>query len=727
MLLAAIGLTRAAGVAGARLQGSVGLVQTVYGTESFSGPPLLQRVTRAIDLSVFDEHPRLPRRFVSMTWAGVWLVQEAGPVDIYAGADDRVRILVDDRLIIERNQQVGSGTDVATVTLGAGAHRVSIEYAQRGGDRALKVLWAPAGKRPRRIDAASLFVSTPDGRLTAQARWAARLEFGATVAWYAFGAITLLLVLLAILVGAWRALRSGVPQAALRRADHALMRWGDRRGRVACWLLTAGAACWAAVRWGAALNPETLWSDDVAVACLAKVESLWEAVSVTSPLPPGFVTLLWITRRLLADPEVSLQLWPLAFGLAGPVLVGLVVSRLTASRLLGFIATVLGLGNATLSQYAIFVKPYSLDYAATAMLLWLGVRLLVDRSIRLWPVAVTGLASALFALPSVMMSVALVHIGALAPLPATGDSRAERRRRWGTAAGFDGLLAAMYLVVYRHRSNPGLRSYWLDGFAPTSSLADLSRFLATTGWTAIRDALPGPLAWLAALAAVGLVALAWSTRQRWFVLFVVTCYAGVLAASMLQVYPIGIGSKARVSIFAYPLMPALVAVGIGALTRWMPRARVSNAAAAVAVAMVAAGVPPPVYPPLELSRLARALESRAEPTDAVVVNTAAAALAGYYATWPITLYEDQSPYGFTVRFPRPRTLTLPRLAEEGGPGLEMLDRFLAEEQPSRLFLFTTRRATEPAEQMIRAHGFEERDRSAGRISTRLIEYRRAGS
>jgi hypothetical protein len=193
------------------------------------------------------------------------------------------------------------------------------------------------------------------------------------------------------------------------------------------------------------------------------------------------------------------------------------------------------------------------------------------------------------------------------------------------------------------------------------------------------------------------------------------------------VYPIGISYKSRVSIFAYPLTPALVAVGLGALTRWLPLRRLLLAAAAFAVAVVVGGVAPPVYPPLDLSRLARALEAEATPADAVVLNISAAGLVGYYTSWPITLHEVRSAYGFAIHFPRPLTLTLPRNAEEGGPGLDVLNRFIAAARPRRVFFLSTRRGTDAAERAILALGFEEVGRRSSRISTRLIEYRRTGS
>ena len=405
---------------------------------------------------------------------------------------------------------------------------------------------------------------------------------------------------------------------------------------------------------------------------------------------------------------------------------GIVVSRLTSSRAVGFIAVVLGLGSANLAQYSVFVKPYSLDYALTALFLLLGAWLLVDRRDVRVAVAGAGLAAVMFSVPSVFLSLALVHVTFLTPGLSGPANPPSKRLRWGTVAGFDLLLAVIYVVILRGRSNPALQAWWNDSFAPSTSLADLARFLSITGWTAIREALPETLASLAPLAGVGLAALVISPRRRWFGLFVALVCVGAIAASMLRIYPIGIGTKARVTIYAYPITTALVAVGFDALTRWLPIRALLRAAAAVAVVWGVARVPPPAYPKLDQIQLVRELESSATPDDAIVLNTPGASLAGYYMSWPITTRPDQSSYGFAVQIERPRTLTLPRAAEEGEPGLDVLDAFLAREQPARVYFFSTRRGTDAAENAIRARGFEEVRRKTGNVSARLIEYRRAG-
>jgi len=727
LLAIASGLTATAGRSWARLQGTTGLVETLYHGTEFADPPVSQRTAGAVDLSVLDEHPDFSRRFFSLRFAGTWLAPAPGPVELFAGADDSVRVFIDGHLVIERNRALGFETRAAATAFGAGPHQILVEFVQYDGGASLEMLWAPAGQTPRPIPPESLFVGVPSASLIARARFAASVTELARWAWMAFGAVALPFLLFLAGRAGRRWIASGAPQGVVRRTLSSAAHWQAQYAGPAFWLASGAAVLWIAGTRMPALNPQTLWSDDVAVACLAKLDSLWTAMTVSAPLAPGFVALLWVVRRMIGDPEVSLQVLPLVFGFVGPVLTGIIVSRLTSSRVLGFIAVVLGLGTANLAQYSVFVKPYSLDYAMTALFLLLGVSLFVDRRDVRLAAAAAGLAAVMFSVPSVFLSLALVHLASLTPGLHVRTSPPSKRLRWGTVAGFDLLLAVSFVVILHSRSNPTLREWWSDSFAPATSLADLARFLSTTGWTAVREALPDPLGALAPLAGVGLAALVISPRRRWFGLFVALVYAGVIAASMLQIYPIGIGSKARVSIFAYPMTAVLVVVGFDALTRWLPIRALARAAAAIAVVLTVARVTPPAYPKLDQIQLVRALESNAAADDAIVLNTPGASLAGYYMSWPLSTRADQSSYGFAVEIERPRTLTLPRTAEEGGPGLDVLDGFLAREHPARVYFFSVRRGTDAAENAIRARGFEEVRRKTGNVSARLIEYRRTGS
>src|SRR5438094_1052797 len=82
------------------------------------------------------------------------------------------------------------------------------------------------------------------------------------------------------------------------------------------------------------LNPASLWWDDLWVATLAKA-SLREAIITPATTPPGFLLILWLFRRLIPDPEWSLQLFPFLCGLVVVPLTGVAVSRITEISLLG--------------------------------------------------------------------------------------------------------------------------------------------------------------------------------------------------------------------------------------------------------------------------------------------------------------------------------------------------------------------------------------------------------
>ena len=98
-----------------------GLVRSFYSDVDFAGDPLVQDRTTEVSLAFLDRDPTLPRRFFSVQWRGYWYLPEAQTVTVYAGADDRVDVLVDGTFVLRRNFSVGTHTIVETIALGAGA------------------------------------------------------------------------------------------------------------------------------------------------------------------------------------------------------------------------------------------------------------------------------------------------------------------------------------------------------------------------------------------------------------------------------------------------------------------------------------------------------------------------------------------------------------------------------------------------------------------------------
>ena len=155
-----------------------GLVRTFYATSGFSGEPLSQDRTTEISLAFLDQDPTLPRRFISVKWRGFWFLPQAQTVDVYAGADDRVDVLVDGQLVHRRNPSLGMGTTREPITLGAGPHEITVRYEQDGGAIYLNVQRAFAGARPAPFTPTRLFPQVPnvqDVRLATGTYWLLRV------------------------------------------------------------------------------------------------------------------------------------------------------------------------------------------------------------------------------------------------------------------------------------------------------------------------------------------------------------------------------------------------------------------------------------------------------------------------------------------------------------------------------------------------------------------------
>ena len=156
----------------------IGLVRTVYADIGIAGEPLFEVRTTDISLAFLDEDPTLPRRFFSVEWRGFWFLPRAQTVDVYAGGDDRVDVLVDDQLVLRRNFSVGTHTTSETITLGAGSHEIIVRYEQEGGSASLNIQRAIDGKSQRTFLPTRLFSVRPNVQgflLAAGSYWLTRL------------------------------------------------------------------------------------------------------------------------------------------------------------------------------------------------------------------------------------------------------------------------------------------------------------------------------------------------------------------------------------------------------------------------------------------------------------------------------------------------------------------------------------------------------------------------
>ena len=178
-LTVAAGLTLGAGALTAAIESERGLTQEVYEGVDVSVPPLLRQTTGAVDLTFLDDHPELPRRQFTVRWQGFWYVQHDGPVEIYAGGDDRVTVSLDGEIVLRRDLVHGMHTASKRVVLTEGLHALGMHYEQYGGAASLNVQWGLPDRRRRPFDPRTLFPTRPGAdevdatrRQLALSRWA---------------------------------------------------------------------------------------------------------------------------------------------------------------------------------------------------------------------------------------------------------------------------------------------------------------------------------------------------------------------------------------------------------------------------------------------------------------------------------------------------------------------------------------------------------------------------
>ena len=171
-----------------------GLVRTFHSNIDAAGEPLFQDRTSEISLAFLDDDPTLPRRFFSVRWDGFWFLPRAQTVDLYAGADDRVEVLVDRELVLRRNPSAGMHTIGETITLNAGSHEIIVRYDQSRGAAYLNVQLAFDGESPGAFVPNQLFPERPsvqDFLLATGTYWLTRLV---AILWLVPAAGLLLLV-----------------------------------------------------------------------------------------------------------------------------------------------------------------------------------------------------------------------------------------------------------------------------------------------------------------------------------------------------------------------------------------------------------------------------------------------------------------------------------------------------------------------------------------------------
>ncbi|MBN1200438.1 MAG: SH3 domain-containing protein [Anaerolineae bacterium] len=121
-----------------------------YSNKDLSGQPAVERVDDQIDFNWADGSPdaAIPADNFSARWVKTVNFDTAGVWTFKAGADDGVRMWVDDSLVIDEWHDATSGFtsyEITLTELTAGKHRLKVEYYEATGLAGVQVQWWQGG------------------------------------------------------------------------------------------------------------------------------------------------------------------------------------------------------------------------------------------------------------------------------------------------------------------------------------------------------------------------------------------------------------------------------------------------------------------------------------------------------------------------------------------------------------------------------------------------------
>ncbi|MXZ71396.1 MAG: hypothetical protein F4Z04_07815 [Acidobacteria bacterium] len=672
-----------------------GLRRFVFPGVEFVGTPILDDISSDVTLGFLEDDPRLPRRFFSARWHGFLYLPEAAVLELYGEGDDRLDVWIDGDLVIRRTAPADAHTQVRSVSLAAGVHDFRAEYVQHGGAYHLRLESATGDGQPRSLSQHQLFFQRPDDRdirLVHRTGW---LRDAVSVLWLGPVAVGLVLVARAI--------------AARYRGRRRRLQWSGARLLRTASVIALGAVSLSALfarlpGW----NPESLWADDVIFGSLIRSQDLYSLVMTPTNYAPGLFVIWRGFYEIFPDPEWSLQILPFASGIAAIAVMAYLARHLTGDATLGVLTGAITALNPLLAYYTVFVHQYSFEFLVTALFLVAAVGLHTPgtgidprrfRRIALW-----GGVAAFFAAPSLFVTFAIVHLGALVAVCNWKLRRLAARKVLLWSAAYDSILLVA-VPFLQSRSNDVLRERFARGFVPLDSLGSASEFLmvhvqrvlemSMPNWTGQGFggwSVPETVAWPVPVIGLGLIWLLWRPQTRFTGLVAGGIYSGVVAGSTLGVYPLGIG---RTDVFTFPVGIMLFTAGIWCVTEALRyRAAVRVLAAAVATTLALALPVPVHYRQSNDVTLVNHLSANSDPEDWIMLSFSAGYLAAFYGPWDAKPVPYDTTTGFVATLARDRVMHLPLRLDWGSRSGQLaaeaehrrvVSGFLAEHHPARIW------------------------------------------
>ena len=336
------------------------------------------------------------------------------------------------------------------------------------------------------------------------------------------------------------------------------------------------------------LDLRSLWRDEAWVAILASSDSLSTSFFTQWPVPPLFVSSLYLSVHLFKNNEFYLRIIPALFGIGGMALIYyFCLKNLGKAEAIG--ALLLSSFLPVLVAYSMELKQYTGDIFFTLLLLIIADHLLQHklRSLMWWGIlAVSGAIGLWFSYPLIFV-VLTTGLVSLICIYRNGPAGERRRLLFCWLAVYSVHIASFLLlyftVINNQLADANLESFWRSTFPDADGIIPYMKWAVLSIWGFFEYFWNKYTLVVLPISLFGIIELIKSNRPRiihyWGMIFLF-----LLISSSLHLYPFG-GNRAN--LFTAPFFIIIYIAGMKSIWRLFRTTTIRRMAASLCVIILA--------------------------------------------------------------------------------------------------------------------------------------------
>lgn len=436
-----------------------------------------------------------------------------------------------------------------------------------------------------------------------------------------------------------------------------------------------------------ALNPESLWFDDVWTALITKVENIKDFWLVNSSTPPLFGLGLFLSSKLIPDREISMQILSFFFSIVQIFLFYRLILFVEKNKFLAFLGGMILAFNEFVLVYSTRVKQYTIESFLTIWLLFEFEKqyMKLSKDFNLLKYIGISIFSLFLGFNAVLVSGFLVNIFGLEIFISKLKEKKIKKNLFlfSQIFIFDLIIVIYYLLIMKPKANQELNNFWDTFFINTNqSFFEIVKDIVAKFNVVIGGSFP--VKWLNFIQNIFsfssytflLILLIfmflgiWSfwKKKNYILSFLgIYFYLTLLILGMLRIYPLG---GQRLDIFSYPISIFYFIAGLEFLFDKV-KIRLNLGVQIIAgIVVIFVSLPTIIKYCIDdwetkSSSYIIYIEENLKQNEGVLVFPHGAFSLGYYSHYPIEFYKANTlATGFSLRVKKENVIVMPPVTND---------------------------------------------------------------